>query len=150
MSDLYIQQVEGLIELKEITKFQNQAVFDFADRVAQSNTQKFSTPVDMCRNYIFSHVFDCVTSEDLGQLLNYNPVYLSQLLKKETGTPLHEYIVKAKIEEAKKMLSSFDLSLSEICAKLQFVEQSHFTKVFKIYTGVTPKKFKNDHSSIAM
>lgn len=147
MSDVYIRHMEELTELKEVLTFQKQVVFDFADRVSKSNTQKYSTPVNICKKYIYSHIFDYITSEELGKMLSYNPVYLSQLFKKETGMSLHEYILHAKIEEAKKMLTSFELPLSEICSRLQFSDQSHFTKVFKKFTGVTPKKFKNDSSS---
>ncbi|MEH6941293.1 helix-turn-helix domain-containing protein, partial [Bacillus sp. JJ722] len=36
----------------------------------------------------------------------------------------------------------------DICTRLNFYDQSYFTKIFKRYTGITPKQFKTKHVSI--
>ncbi|WMT43155.1 helix-turn-helix transcriptional regulator [Paenibacillus sp. D2_2] len=55
-----------------------------------------------------------------------------------------EYIQRQKIEEAKKLLTFSDSSPLQTASLLNFHDQSHFTKVFKKYTGVTPRQYK-DH-----
>ncbi len=60
-----------------------------------------------------------------------NSDYLSILFKKEVGISLSEYIQRERIEEAKKLLTFTTYSLSDICASLNFTDQSYFTKIFK-------------------
>jgi len=65
------------------------------------------------------------------------------LFKKEVGMSITEYILNQKVEEAKRLLTQTDYQISDIYTWLNFHDQSHFTKVFKKYTGTTPKKFKS-------
>ena len=60
-----------------------------------------------------------------------NSDYLSILFKKEVGISLIEYIQRERIEEAKKLLTFTTYPLSDICASLNFSDQSYFTKIFK-------------------
>ena len=125
----------------ELTKVPTILSFLSSNSYTMLNQFKFILVVHVVK---WLNIFEYFTIEDLGHTFSYNPVYLSQLFKKETGMSLHDYIMKEKIEEAKKMLVSFHLPLSEIYSRLQFVDQSHFTKVFKKYTGTTPKQYKNN------
>jgi AraC-like DNA-binding protein len=73
-----------------------------------------------------------------------NRSYLSQLFKKETGFTVSDFIQIERIEEAKRLIELSGISLSDIATRLQFNDQSYFTKVFKKYTGITPRQFKTN------
>jgi len=75
--------------------------------------------------------------------LNLSPNYLSDLLNKYTGKTTQEHIHLKLIDEAKSLLWSTDQSISEIAYLLGFEHPSHFTKIFKSKTGVSPKEFRN-------
>ena len=47
-----------------------------------------------------------------------------------------------RVEESKRLLSNTDYSLIDIAVATGFEDQSYFTKVFKKYTGLTPKQFR--------
>jgi transcriptional regulator GlxA family with amidase domain len=47
-----------------------------------------------------------------------------------------------RIEGAKAMLASTQLSASDVASAYGFASQSHFTKVFRQFAGVTPKQYK--------
>jgi AraC-like DNA-binding protein len=49
------------------------------------------------------------------------------------------------MQEARKLLLSSELSVSEIAYKLNFEDNSYFNKVFKNKTGLTPKRFRDIH-----
>ncbi len=143
LSDLYIQQLEELTDIKAVDVFVEQAFSDFAERVRKNKQQKYSKPINTCLNYIFTHLYEDITLSSLAMLVDMHPNYLSALFKKEVGITIAEYIQRAKIEEAKSLLTFTDYSLLKISTMLNFHNQSYFTKIFKKHTGITPKKYKD-------
>lgn len=143
MSDLYIQQIEELQDPDEVDKATKQALIEFAERVGKSSEEQVSSAVEECKRYIFNHLYGELSLETLAGLVHMNPSYLSRLFKKETGKPLTDYIQWKRVEEAKKLLTLTASSLSDIYSRLNFNDQSYFTKVFKKYAGVTPKQYRN-------
>ncbi|GAA4843089.1 AraC family transcriptional regulator [Paenibacillus vulneris] len=144
MSDIYIQQIEEVTSYSDVKIKQNEFMLEFAHRVAKLREQTFSKTVLTCKNYIFNHLYEDITVTKLSELTHLHPNYLSQVFKKEVGCSLKEYIQQVKVEEAKSLLKLNELSLSEICFRLNFNDQSYFTKVFKKFTGKTPKQFQNE------
>jgi AraC-like DNA-binding protein len=143
LSDIYIQKLEELNESKAVSQLTENALLEFAERVENSKKHKYSTPINRCLNYIFTHLYEDITLSHLAELTSMNPNYLSVLFKKEVGISLRQYIHQTKVDEAKHLINYTEYSLSQISSLLNFHDQSHFIKVFKKFTGVTPKQFKN-------
>lgn len=142
MSDSYIQRLEELTTTAEIDRFLEQVLCRFADRVREAQQAKYSKPINQCLHYIFAHLYERVSVADLAEFVSLTPRYLAQLFNTEVQMTIREYIQRAKVEEAKNLMNHTSHTLSEIYSLLNFSDQSHFTKVFKKYTGVTPKQFK--------
>jgi len=141
LGDRFIQDLEELQEIKDIHLFTENILYEFADKVEKTKRENYSRPIFQCRNYIYKHIYEHLTLQSIAEHLSISPKYLSNLFKKEVGIPISEYIQQTKIEEAKKLMTFAEHSLSEIHALLNFTDQSYFTKVFKKYTGITPKQF---------
>lgn len=144
MSDLYIQAIEDIDTVTKVNTFLEHALFDFADRVEKEKHHRYSKPINECLSYIFKHLYEEINLLQLAKVTNMHQNYLSARFKKEVGISFSEYVLKQKIEEAKKLLSYSDHTISEIYSWLNFHDQGHFTKVFKKYTGTTPKKYRQN------
>lgn len=143
LSDLFIQNLEEINESKAIIPFLENALMEFTERVKNGKIQKYSKPINECQNYIFTHLYEDITLSHLAEIAAMNQSYLSVLFKKEVGISPSKYIQRAKVDEAKSLMSYTRYSLSEIATLLNFHDQSHFTKVFKKYAGVSPIQFKS-------
>jgi AraC-like DNA-binding protein len=75
-----------------------------------------------------------------------HPVYFAKLFKKHTGFSTGEYIRKIRVERASEMLSGSSASLAEIAYSCGFFDQSHFSKIFKKLTGLSPARYRAAHS----
>ena len=95
------------------------------------------------KEYIYAHIKERITIEEIADELGVSPSYLSRLFKKETGDSVSAYIRAQKIEMAKNMLRYSDYALSDIANRLSFSSQSHFIQQFKEQTGMTPKKYRD-------
>lgn len=143
LSDSYIQNVEYISELNSLNNLENQMFCDFADNVLKSKKNKYSKSIINCQNYIANHLYQDISLSELAEFVGLNHKYISSLFHKEVGLTLTEYINSKKIEEAKYLFLSTNHSILDISDWLGFHDQSYFTKIFKKYTGITPKKFKN-------
>ncbi len=75
--------------------------------------------------------------------LNLSPSYLSDLLSKYTGKTTREHIHLQLIDGAKSLLLGTDQPVRGIAYDLGFGHPSHFTKLFKSKTGMSPKEFRS-------
>ncbi|MBB6669321.1 helix-turn-helix domain-containing protein [Cohnella nanjingensis] len=143
LCDLHIQHIEELSELALVESAVISAIVDFADRVRQFRNSSVSKSVRAGMEYIFLHLFEEITLEQLSEVSGLNPHYLSQCFKKETGMSVMNYIQSERIEEAKRQLDQSKDSISQIGDRLTFYDQSHFVKAFKKHTGLTPRQYRN-------
>ncbi|HDR4902690.1 TPA: helix-turn-helix domain-containing protein [Bacillus cereus] len=146
LSSLYIQTLEQLDNMYSVNRLIEDALCTFADRVKEFNTRKYSSTIVSCLDYLSQNIYNEISLNKLSQKLGINPSYLSNLFKKEVGISLSEYVQNERIEEAKKLLTLTTYSLSEICTWLNFNDQSYFTKVFKKFTGITPRQYRNKYT----
>ncbi|MCO4293588.1 chromate resistance protein [Solitalea sp. MAHUQ-68] len=85
--------------------------------------------------------------KDISKDLNVNPSYLSREFSKYfDDLSFGEYIRKLRIEKAIQLLQSPVYSLTEIAYLTGFSDQSHFTRIFKKYTGQNPSEFRKNLS----
>ncbi|MCQ2543271.1 MAG: helix-turn-helix transcriptional regulator [Lachnospiraceae bacterium] len=146
LSDLYISRVDKCRNLKEISELHKKMVREYVRRMSDIKTKKvYSKHVITSINYIYDHLHERITLENVARESNISEAYLSRLFKEEMGMSVSEYISRKKIETARNMIEYSDYSFAEISNILAFPSQSYFVKVFKKYEGVTPGKYQSDH-----
>ena len=82
------------------------------------------------------------TVQYISEQLNLSPNYLSDLLRSLTGKNTQQHIHNKLIEKAKEILSTTNLSVSEIAYELGFEYPQSFNKLFKSKTKVSPLEFR--------
>lgn len=80
--------------------------------------------------------------KDYAELLYITPNHLNALCNDVLGTPAGEVIRNRIVLEAKRLLVNFELSISEIAYRLNFTDNSYFSKFFKKQEGLTPEDFR--------
>jgi AraC-like DNA-binding protein len=79
-----------------------------------------------------------------AEKLNLSSNYLSDLLTKYSGKTTIEHIHLKMVDKAKNLLLGTSKSISEIAYELGFEHPSHFTKIFKTKTGLSPLHFRKN------
>lgn len=80
-----------------------------------------------------------------AEALNVNASYLSSLFRKEMGVTLTDYVNRKRVEHAMYLLSNTTLSISSVGQYCGIQDDNYFTKMFKKYTGKTPKQFRQEN-----
>jgi AraC family transcriptional regulator len=81
---------------------------------------------------------------DIAFTLKMSPFYFARSFKQSMGIPPYQYLTQRRIDRAKLLLSNSSLSILEIVQSIGFRSQSHFTRVFREYTGTTPKQYRRE------
>lgn len=79
---------------------------------------------------------------------NISEKHLNDICNKHFNCGLKKILKDRLMQEARKLILSSELSVSEISYKLNFEDNSYFNKVFKQETGITPKKFRELHKKL--
>ncbi|NEU07014.1 helix-turn-helix domain-containing protein [Flavihumibacter sp. R14] len=83
--------------------------------------------------------------KDVSEEVNVHPAYISRTFSKHfDNLSFGDYIRKLRIEKAIKLIGSGNHTLSEIAFLTGFSDQSHFTRIFKRYTGRSPAVYKKE------
>jgi AraC family transcriptional regulator len=93
-------------------------------------------------DYIQSNLMDNISVTELANLVQMSPSHFSRLFSASFGVAPYKFVMHERIEGAKVMLVSTQLSASDIASAYGFASQSHFIKVFRQFVGVTPKQYK--------
>lgn len=86
--------------------------------------------------------FENISVTEYALLLHVTPNHLSETVKLITGRTSTELINDRMLMEIKLLLKETDLSISEIAFKLNFSDQSYFSKYFKKLTNSTPQAYR--------
>ena len=108
---------------------------------ANSESAKFLPILD----YIHTNYADTsLTNESIAERFNYHPYYLSQMIRQQTGQPLHRYLISYRIKMAKKYLITTDDAIGTIAWKSGFQSPAYFIKMFKEQVGMTPGAYRKE------
>ena len=83
--------------------------------------------------------------KDLAKHFYLNPDYIARIFKKYTNTTINSYITMQRIAAARRMLISGS-SISEAQQNTGYSSYSHFFRIFKKETGMTPREFVDMYS----
>lgn len=124
--------------------------FDYLNKIAeiifdtrQGEVEKraFDT-ISNIKEYINNHISEEISLVKLGDMVYFNPSYLSRLFKQITGINLTEYIQEARIKKAKQLLKRNDLKINDIAKAVGYSSATNFTRFFKSIANMTPQEFR--------
>lgn len=143
LGDSYIQAAENARTYDEINGIPLLMYDDFIHRVHKiRQVPGLSAPIAQCRDYIEMHPEEKIRAKDLAGLVGYTEYYLTHKFKEETGISVSDYVKKAKIDRAKILLRSTDLSIQELSDRFCFSSRNYFSRVFSETVGCTPIEYR--------
>ncbi|MFD0671183.1 response regulator [Cohnella sp. GCM10027633] len=97
-------------------------------------------------NEIVKHIHENfrgdLSIQSIGKRYFMNPNYVSQLFKKELKTTFTEYVTNVRLQEAKRLLRTTELSIGEVAENVGIRDYFYFIRVFKKHAEQTPRQFR--------
>jgi len=117
-------------------------IFEVEDKIIFLKKSNYSPIVSKALNYIENNYNDRVYIKDIANYACVSKYHFEHIFKKETGSTFIDYINNFRVSKAKAMLIKKDIS--SVCYDSGFNSLSHFYKLFKRYTGTSPKGYKKN------
>lgn len=117
----------------------------FATCVPAAHNHSRALPLDRLRRtieYINDNLAEDLTLGEIADVAGLNPFYFCRVFRQSTGTSPHQYVLRCRVDRAKRLLTDKRLPLVEVGLCCGFQNQSHFTTLFHRLTGVTPNTYR--------
>jgi len=97
--------------------------------------------VALARGHLASHADQRVPLDDLARLAGLSRHHFLRTFKAATGLPPHTYQLQQAVEKAKSLLAG-GAPISQAALDSGFSDQSHFSRLFRQFTGATPQQYR--------
>ncbi len=129
---------ELLIHIKEYITILEQKEYE--------SHQIVNNKVDKIIKYICKHYTEDLTLTSIAEQFYISPFYLSKIFKRSTNLSIVEYINSLRIRQAKELLETSPTKIAAIAEIVGFSSSSHFSRTFKLVTGLSPQQYKKFYS----
>ena len=99
-----------------------------------------SKMLDRARDYLAAHAVDHVSLADVARACGASPQHLSARFRDRFGVPVHRFQTLLRLDRARRLLAG-GASAGEAAAACGLSDQSHLTRHFRRYLGMTPGRY---------
>lgn len=142
LNNEFLKNIQQVTTLESLCYKLQEIVETFSDTLFNYIPSKNSELIKKAMLYISQNFNKQITLEKVAEHVHLHPSYFSTVFKQSTGSSFKEYLNMVRIEESKRLLTNTDFSIIDIAVSVGFEDQSYFSKVFKKYTGITPKHYR--------
>lgn len=142
INNQFLKDLQSIRNLDELCYKLQESIEIFAESMFEYIPTKNSELMKKALSYISRNFASPITLDDVAKQVHLNPAYFSSIFKQSIGSSFKEYLNMVRIEESKRLLANTDYSVIDIAVATGFEDQSYFSKVFKKYTGLTPKQYR--------
>lgn len=145
LQKLYFMITEGEKSFKKEEIFLliiEQLITEYAKTVPVIANQGTNTKIKIVCEFLEKNYMYNITLDNLSDLAGVGKYSLIRSFTKQRGISPYSYLESIRIDKAKKFLERGDNPI-EVALKTGFTDQSHFTKFFKKFIGLTPKQYMN-------
>ena len=100
--------------------------------------------ISAAKKFIENHYSEKIKLNDIAKSVNLSDIYFHKCFTLATGLTPHQYLMRCRIENAKKLLWNSDMAMSGVAEKCGFCSQQHMNKIFKKETGMTPLQYRKN------
>lgn len=143
-----IERLHECSSLKELREWLVEAVEHFLEALAEWQNKYGGSSVAAAIRYMEEHYATRqLTLADVAVQAHLSPAYFSHLFKKETGRSFVTFLIEVRMEKAKQLLAGTSLNVTEVAGIVGYDLPNYFAKLFKQYSGLTPKEYRKRHQS---
>lgn len=114
-----------------------------AHRLLFAHAKHEPEPVRLAKEFIQKNLSDQMSLETVASAVNVSPFHFCKLFKRATGLTFTEFVNRARVDKAKRMLMRPHARITEVAYDVGFQSLSHFNRSFRKIADESPSEFRN-------
>ncbi|MDD6656322.1 MAG: AraC family transcriptional regulator [Lachnospiraceae bacterium] len=98
--------------------------------------------ISIIKDYIDSNYCTNIKITMFAEKYFFSIEYLTKLFKSKYGYSIYEYVLKLRMERARKLLSNEENKIIDIAERLGYTDNHYFSKAFRNYYGISPSQYR--------
>jgi len=139
----YTSDVDLLDDPATAEKWLERIVVEIAGSVTHVRERRTNSLIARAVTYIEANYQIQLSYKDVAKEMGISPSYFLNLFKKETGTTFVDYLTVVRVEAAKQLLVSTDLSITQIAFDVGFNSSNYFSSIFRRIVGASAKEYRD-------
>lgn len=136
------RMLERSATLQEIVLAFQEALSKLEQQMEKPLSIQQDRSLEKAREYLDRHFKEPLRVLGLAKMAGVSPSTLSRRFKKATGVGLEFYLQNLRLEEARRLLRTGNLPVSQIAKACGFKSASYFIRVFGQKEGLSPQKYR--------
>ena len=108
---------------------------------AASRTQ-YTAQIGRSLEFIGNHLEGDLSLEDLAAVANMSKFHFAKSFRQAMGIAPHQYLVKLRVEKARKLLAEKKMSVEEVANRVGYADKGHFAAQFRKIVGISPNQYR--------
>jgi len=148
LNDQFLTLLQQTGSMEELCACMQGITEAFVDAVFHTEGPTANAAIRQALRHIARHYAEALRLEDVAGQVGLSPAYFSGLFRRCAGMRFVDYVNQVRVEESRRLLAGSDFAIVDIAVALGFGDQSYFSKVFKKYTGVSPKRYRQEKPAL--
>ena len=141
----FYKEISSLSSIDKLQKLELDMIDTYVNLLINDTEVTDNFVINRILKHLHLNIESTISLKKLSNDLNLSQGYISDCFKKHMGITIMNYAKKIRIDRAKVLLLTTNDSILDISIRLGFHDQSHFYKVFKSFTGVSPSQYRNEN-----
>jgi len=94
------------------------------------------------KELVHTKIEEDLTLREMAQSVGLSATHFSQMFRKSTGESPHQFLLRHRVERAKKMLRTTEARVLDVAVACGFKTQQHFARVFRQLCGASPTEYR--------
>jgi AraC-like DNA-binding protein/ligand-binding sensor protein len=138
----YLKKIDDSPGIRELIENLHIIIDRMSGKIFSFQGIRHSSALRKAERFIWENYTRKISLQEIAEASGLSAPYFSTIFKDEMGENLSNYLNRLRVEKAATMLAETELTLNEIASACGFEDQSWFSKIFKIFTGLSPGKYR--------
>jgi two-component system response regulator YesN len=142
--------IEELIDNCYCVETLKQKISDYISyiikKIKEFKETNYSKPIRIAQDFVKENYAKQITIQEVSNKVSLSPNYFSTLFRNQVGITFLDYLTKIRMENAKYMLKTSIMNVSQIAYSVGYADEKYFSKLFLRMVGIKPTEYRKFHS----